>query len=340
MLTFNTNSIRTRNLVLLFILISTFFFANNSFAGAWKADQTKGSGFIAKLAVFGTTDRFSLLSDDTVKTKKIQDSQSPVQDETNDDQSQLSQRAINFQINSDITYLSIKNFVNEEARNAFLQAWQKEHEAASLSAENDSLRKVYARSSEDRKQELANIILKNESKTIALNEEIPVLYQQARQIENIYWQNASETQIKSFQEKITHAKDSLQQVSNQVQLQQPVSSVPDTIIITNPDVSIPEPVNTQASGVVYKIQIAAAKYKLPSSTDKLIKKLSIIRQIENYKDEKGVTIYTTGNLKTWQEAVTMQKQVKQEGVRNPEVIAFKDGKKIAVNEARKITNEL
>ena len=67
----------------------------------------------------------------------------------------------------------------------------------------------------------------------------------------------------------------------------------------------------------------------------MIKKLSVIRKVENYTDEKGVKIFTTGNLKVYQEAVTLQNQVKQEGVKNPVIIAFEKGKKIELNTAKK-----
>lgn len=341
MLTLFKTSIKTRNLTLLFTFVCLYLLTGNNPALAFRnqiAPDVKMTANPDK-SIIGSP--VVTVDNDTVKTAQTHDNQPPVKDDFSRSRDKILNKKIDFQINSDITYLSVNDFVKDDARYAFLEAMQKEQEVAALTAKNDSLRNVYANSSVDRKQELASIILKNESKTIDLNEAIPQLYQQARQIENTYWQKATEDQINRFQEKIKRTKDSLRQVNNLIQQEQhPTVSVPDTIIMTNPDIPVPEPQNTQPTGVVYKIQIAAAKYKLPASAAKLIKKLSIIRQIENYKDEKGVTIYTTGNLKTWKEAVTMQKQVKQEGVKSPVVVAYKDGKKIAVNDARKITNEL
>lgn len=320
--------------MLLFTLASMFLVTGTGASPA----QKNANGLIEKLiagrvySVF--TSRIILPNNDTITKGQSQEN-------NHLQMNQLNNEEIDFQINSNITYLGLNNFVNQDARSIFIQARQKEKEVAALTAQNDSLRNVYANSSEDRRQSLADIILKNESKTIALNEEIPELYQRARHIENQYWQNATEDQVTQFQEKINRTKDSLKLANSLMQQKQhPTPAIPDTLIMTSPEVPLPEPQNTQPTGVVYKIQIAAAKYKLPPSIDKLIKKLSIIRQIENYKDEKGVTIYTTGNLKTWKEAETMQKQVKQEGVKNPLVVAYKDGKKIAVNDARKITGEL
>lgn len=338
MLTRFKTIIRTRNLTLMFLLVCTFLLTGNWAVAATKNDQV----FVDKLFVGSVIgNALNKVPDDTIKTGQLQDKRPSLQDNISKSRDQIMNEKIDFQINSDITYLSVKDFVKDDARYAFLEAAQKELEVAALNAKNDSLRNVYTNSSEDQKQALAAIILKNESKTIALNEEIPQLYQQARHIENAYWQSATEDQINRFQEKINRAKDSLRQVSNLLQQERhQATPPPDTIVMPVPRVLAPKANDAQPAGVIYKIQIAAAKIKLPAPTAKLIKKLSVIRQIENYKDEKGVTVYTTGNLKTWKEAVTMQEQVKQEGVKNPVIIAYKDGKRIAVTDARKITNEL
>lgn len=334
MLTLIKTSIKTRNLRRLFVLVCLFLSTGTrafSFSGNELLFQVRK---ITSASQPGSPFTNALFANDTIKTAGNQNGVGLQQHRINDEK-------IDFQINSDITYLSLKNFTSQDALNLFIQARQKEKEATALMAKNDSLRNEYTRSSDDRKQSLAAIILKNESTTIALNNEIPQLYQRARQIENKFWQNATEEQINRFRQKIDHLKDSLRQVNMLARQKQPATPmVPDTLIIANPKVPVPEPVTAQPTGVIYKILIASAKSKLPPSTDKLIKKLSIIRQIENYKDEKGVTIYTTGNLKTWKEAMTLQEQVRQEGVKNPVVVAYKNGKRIAVNDARKITKEL
>ena len=59
----------------------------------------------------------------------------------------------------------------------------------------------------------------------------------------------------------------------------------------------------------------------------------LIRKIDQYKDENGYTIYTTGILTNYDDAEEMQKQVQQEGIKNATIIAFKSGKKIPLQEA-------
>ena len=246
-------------------------------------------------------------------------------------------KKINFQVNSAINYLSFGHFVKNESKKMFFHAWLKEKELALLSAQTDSLRKVYAISSNDKKVEVSGLIMKNEERSIALNSEISILYQNARDQEDQYWQSATTDEITRFQKKIRLFSDSIDRINETVK--STPQTIPDTIILYKSPPKIKEVKSAPLTEIIYKIQIGVFKGKTPDLAKKLIKKLSIIRKIENYKDEKGVTVYTTGNLKTWQEAITMQNQVKQEGVKNAPILAFKNGKKITVDEARKITNE-
>jgi hypothetical protein len=72
----------------------------------------------------------------------------------------------------------------------------------------------------------------------------------------------------------------------------------------------------------------------------LYKKLSLIRKIDNYTDEKGVIVYTTGNLTNLDDAVKLQKQVRQEGIQDAFVIAFYNGKRITLEQAKEIEKGL
>jgi hypothetical protein len=173
-----------------------------------------------------------------------------------------------------------------------------------------------------------------------LNDEIPILFDKIRTLENNYWLSASPNEITKFQKSVILYKDSVQKALTAQSKQSAVSAyeTPDTIAIF--EASSPANQKKENSSIIsYKIQIGAYKGKVPDSSAKLIKKLLLIRKIDKNKDEKGLTVYTTGNLKAYQEAVTMQNQVKQEGVKNPTIIAFQNGKKIDISEARKINNE-
>jgi len=274
-------------------------------------------------------------SEDTVKAGNLTLGEAVVKNEFS------IHETFDFHVNSEIRYLSINHFVKKESKKMFSEGQLKEKELKRISSQTDSLRKVYASSPGGKKEEIAILILKNEEQSMLLNSEIPVLYQNARNLEDQYWQTAPLNEKVLFQEKIKSFSDSLALQELKVKTEKMAEIMTDSILISLESIQRKE-VKTEiaASTIVYKIQIGAYKGKIPDSSNKMIKKLSMLRKVENYSDEKGVKIYTTGNLKTHQEAVTMQAQIKQEGVKNPVIMAFQKGKKITVDEARKLNNEL
>jgi len=286
------------------------------FAGNLIQENITGSSLTVPVFIF---------QDDTIKSKTLpekKENESVIPDH-------LSNVAINFQVNSDIVYLRFDHFVKDESKKMFYQAWLKEKELARISNQTDSLRKVYGNSADSQKDEISLSILKNEERSVSLNQEIPVLYQNARDEENRYWQSATADEIARFHEIIRLLKESDQHLSNK----QTAPIIPDTIIFHDP--SQKTVIKTEVpSGIVFKIQVGAYKGKVPDSAVKSIKKLSVIRKVENFKEEKGVTIYSTGNLKSYEEAVTMQSQVKQEGIKNATIVAYQNGKRITIEEAR------
>lgn len=249
----------------------------------------------------------------------------------------VSSETINFQVNAEITYYSFSHFVKNEARQLFVTAWNKDKEVKKLSQSTDSLRKAYATAGEDQKEKIASSIIGNEQQLLSLNAEIPSLYEKAREIENQYWLSASSEEKSKFIEKIKGFQDSMKQalLTQNASLN---TSLPDTITFYQVDSkkeTTPEP----GSAIIYKIQLASFKTKLPESIAKSLKKLEMLRKVDNYKDEKGVTYYTTGSVKSYQDAVTLQNQVKLEGMKNASIAAFNNGKRITPEEARKLNNE-
>ena len=280
-----------------------------------------------------------VFSEDTVQTEIIKKDTLAKDDSCIPDS--LTDTTIDFWVISDIQYLSFKHFVNDESEKMFYQAWLKEAELKKISLQNDSLRKVYASSTIEVKEAIAIHILKNEENSATLNQEISNLAQSAREQEYQYWKSKSSTEKIKFQEKVKMYSDSLIFSKQKLKLEDKADGLSDTLLFFQQQSQKKEVKSeTTTSDIVYKIQIVAYKSKLPESAIAMIKKLSSLRKVENYIDEKGLKIYTTGNLKTYQEAVTMQTQVKQEGAKNATIIAFQKGKKITINEARKINNEL
>ncbi|MDP3914580.1 MAG: hypothetical protein Q8R96_12680 [Bacteroidota bacterium] len=250
----------------------------------------------------------------------------------------LAKTQINFRINSSVSYLNFDHFRKNEAKKLFYQAWIKENELRRLSIETDSLRKAYSDAASWQREEIAKLILSAEEKSTNLSQDIPALYEKARETEDQYWQSATAVEMDAFQEKIQLYKDSILQISEIKKAQR--ATISDTIVFYQTAPQKIENKTVATGGVFYKIQIGAYKGKIPDPANKLIKKLSLIRNVENYVDDNGVKIFTTGNLRIYNEAVTMQNQVKQEGIKNAIIAAYHNGKRITVNEARKLNNEL
>jgi hypothetical protein len=246
---------------------------------------------------------------------------------------------IKFQINSDITYFNVDNFKKADSKQAFFDALNKEKLSGRLTSQMDSLRSIYTEASDDQKEKIAAKILEGEQKTLALNDDIPLLYEKARALENEYWLTASTEEKSNFINKIKAYRDSLAQVELLIEKNNSISkTVPDTIVYYRAD-KINEIAAETPQTVVYKIQVASYKTKLPDTVAKAIKKLELLRKVDSYKDEKGMNIFTTGSLKSYQEALTLQTQVKLEGIKNATIAAFSNGKRITIEEAKKLSNE-
>ncbi len=103
--------------------------------------------------------------------------------------------------------------------------------------------------------------------------------------------------------------------------------------IIKPDIKDSEE-RKHSNEIIYKIQIGAFKTELPPVSKALFKKLSVLRKIDNYTDEKGVTFYTIGEVDNFKDAVKLQDQIRKESVKDAFIIIFKDGKKLSFSEAK------
>lgn len=102
-----------------------------------------------------------------------------------------------------------------------------------------------------------------------------------------------------------------------------------------------QPVQTPEiqAGIVFKVQIGAFNQEVPLEIANKFLKISK-KGIKNYKDEKGLTIYTVGNYSTYAEADKSRQEVATEGaLPDAFVVAYSDGKKISVEEAQKLSGK-
>lgn len=95
--------------------------------------------------------------------------------------------------------------------------------------------------------------------------------------------------------------------------------------------------NNVKSNIVFKIQIGVFKDQVP--LDVANKYLKINKKgVSNYVDENGLIVYTVGNYKTLAEAEKERLEIIEQDISDPFIIADNNGKRISVEEAKKILN--
>ena len=249
--------------------------------------------------------------------------------------------AIEFPVNSSISYYKTSHFKNEKARELFDKAEDLGDELDFSLNQMKELRKEYRSTSNTNKREsIGSKIIIFENESYELKEEINRLHSQARNLENQYWQNASEDEVNEFIEK---AEKLAAERERKTIVNEPEIVTEDTEITIDPNLLIDDAETMdifeepeKEDELVYKIQIGAYSRGLPSYVKRLYNKLSLIRKIDKYTDEEGVVVYTTGNLQNLEDAVKMRDQVRQEGVEDAFVVPYFKGKRITLEEAKKL----
>jgi hypothetical protein len=239
---------------------------------------------------------------------------------------------INFQINDKVTYLIEEMFQVTEAKVEFRTAAEKERQLDSLLLEVQRLRKLYHNNVNPIiRDSLALEIQNHEYRNLVLNTEVDQHYNQARKLEQEWWKKSDNAVFETFRQ----MKDSLIRLQTASLL---ISQAPDSTLFSLPDslatdsLSLKSRENLQSTElsdeITYRIQIGAYDKGLPTQRKLLFNKLGKIRTIETLKLENGVTVYTTGNLKNMGDALKLQTQIRQEGIKDAFVIMVKDGKRV------------
>ncbi len=242
---------------------------------------------------------------------------------------------IHFIINPEITYLNDSHFKTEDGLKSYNEGVKEQEKLTRLTGKTEDLRKQYASSqSYTERQSLGEKILAGENEIYQLQNSSKQSFLQARNAENEFWDTASSEEKQAFiskTEEMLNAKTTKE-----------LTEETDTTNIIAPAILLGETDNLTPTEevtkdeLVYKIQLGAYSRGLPAYIKRLFKKLSYIRKIENYTDEKGIVVYTTGNLTNYDDAVTMLEQVKQEGVEGAFIVPYFNGKRITLKEAKEI----
>lgn len=250
----------------------------------------------------------------------------------------LKDSLIHFQVNARINYMKLDHFKHESSKLAFINGWLLERELQSKMDEMKNLRGQYAAAPVSMREELADRILALEQDTYRMNQQVRNAYLEANEKEFLYWNQAGEPEISEFTDEIGQLKDSIRAKTETGKQEEmlPAGPVvaPDTVVVVIENQLPAEPTNQ----IVYKIQIGAYRGTPPEWVQRMFRKLSVIRRIDQYTDEKGVTVYTVGEMKSYRDAQQMQSQVKMEGVNDAVIAAYRNNERINVNEARKLTD--
>ena len=86
--------------------------------------------------------------------------------------------------------------------------------------------------------------------------------------------------------------------------------------------------------MVFKIQIANSSQKISLNTSKF----TALKSVEEVIDDKTFKYYT-GNFKTIDEAFEEQRRLRKNGFKDAFTVAFSNGKKINLNEAREMLDK-
>ncbi len=246
-------------------------------------------------------------------------------------------KPINFMITGELTYIDTSNFQTEEGLQHYNDWVQSKQKLDSLQSLVDGWREAYARATtSSERTRIGNTIIDAEDDLFVLQKATKDYRTLAIAAENSFWEQQPESAKSNF----------IQQLSRQtaaiIPTNDDVNEAIDTSLIlpaaTTPAIAAPSPAaeKSDTGELVYKIQIGAYSRGLPAYIKKLYDKLSYIRKIENYTDDRGVVVYTTGRLTNYDDAVKMQNQVRREGIEDAFVVPYFNGKRITLEEAKKL----
>jgi len=252
----------------------------------------------------------------------------------------ISDSIINFHVNARIIYFKVSQFKFDSSKKAFIEGWLIEQKMNNKLRQLQKLRDNYDKSTNSDKEKNGELIMQLEKETYMMNQEINKNYLEANIKESSYWEKAKEDEIISLLKKNRSIEDSLQldcqKKNSGFDIQ--VDTIFQKIITEKEAKAIAEKEIKEASEkIVYKIQIGAYKRTPPQWVLNLFKRLSMLRRIDKNVDEKGITVYSVGELNTYEDALQMQKQIKKEGINHAIIAAYKNGKRISINDAKTMT---
>jgi cell division protein FtsN len=88
-------------------------------------------------------------------------------------------------------------------------------------------------------------------------------------------------------------------------------------------------------GIVFRVQIGAFRDEVPLEIANKFLKITK-KGIKNYKDDNGLTIYSVGSYRNYEDAAAAKAEVIAEGINDAFIVAYQNGKKISMDEAKEL----
>jgi cell division septation protein DedD len=268
----------------------------------------------------------------------------------------LTDSLINFSVTGNINYLRFNQFKTDEGKVAFIEGDKNNRKLEQTIKTTDSLRKEYNKPANNQKKgEIANRIIELELEAIKLKSLSDNAFINARKEEFKYWNDAPGDALSELIEE----NDSIKEVENKKTTpkennfpEQTFNVKPDSTLLstaqpdstekktapqkTTPKMKTENDETEKTNNIKYKVQIGAYSKELPAYVERMYNKLSVLRKIDHYTDDNGIVVYTVGNVDNFDDAVQLQKQIRQEGIKDAFVVAYNNGKRITLSEAREI----
>ncbi len=249
----------------------------------------------------------------------------------------LKDSVIHFQVNAVVSYNKIDQFKFDSSKEAFIKGWLIEQDMQKKLNNLSNLRKEYGTLAGPEQDSLVDRILKLEQETYLMSQKARDAYQEANLKEAEFWDKAGALEVENFRREVNRIQDSVRTASEEKMRKQAEDKIlvilPDTAVVADTATAVKP---TPSNEIVYKIQIGAYRNSPPEWVQGQFKKLAVIRRIDQHIDEKGVTVYTVGELKSYEDALQMQKQIRMEGMKNAFVAAYQNNKRISLEEAKKM----
>jgi tetratricopeptide (TPR) repeat protein len=243
----------------------------------------------------------------------------------------LKKASFNFQVNELLAYHSIEDFKGEASKVLFTRAWICTGKNDSIISLTDSLRKVHDNINRvDTRLGIVQQIVDCEQKSYQFLRDREKFLEQSRVKESAYWdkegKKAAIAYNSSIQERENRLTEERKIAEKQAETPPPVVISMDTVKAEPVIIAVVPDQSSQAhpsENLVYKVQVGSFKNNVMSASFKqTYAKISKIRKIDKYTDERKYTVYTVGNFTHAPDASRMKEQLIREGMKNAVVVTY------------------